>query len=291
MQAVSYAPPVVVRVSGGRVAPDALYGESKANVRLLTLTGANLGYSNPTLQARTGATAAEASFHWSDSSLALRVASGAGLALGVAVTVGTDCGYGNHNPRLNLHPPTGGWDLGCGHGVFTSNLCGPRHELCPGPLTIPRGGHAEGLTHRSQYYSKGQAFSYLPPAVTGALPPAFYPLHAPNGSVGEGDAANSTRVRCAGSQARNATANASNASSAREVDAGAGCWEECAHVSGDAAAAAGEACAGDRRLVCSAQVALRPYALLPAPYTLNPQPSTLNPQPSALSPHSATLNP
>jgi len=121
-QAASYHAPDLAEVT-----PHALLGDSSANA-LLTITGSHLGLTDSSVQARVGHTGAESTLHWSDSSLLCRVASGAGRALGVAVTVGTDCG----------------WNTECGRGVFSSNLCGPAHTLCAGPLTIPIGGHADG---------------------------------------------------------------------------------------------------------------------------------------------------
>ena len=133
-----------------------------------------------------GVTAAEATFFISDTSVTCRVASGAGPALGVTITVGTDCG----------------WDTDCGKGVFTSNLCGPAHQLCDGPLSIPKGGHADGLQHRAQSSHKLATFSYRAPSVRAALP--ALPRHFPwavraNGTNNSGDTlVRQQRAQCGG---------------------------------------------------------------------------------------------
>ena len=158
-QAASYNAPDLTDV-----VPATLHAESAANRErglLLTLTGAFFGTSDSSIQVRVGVTAAEASFYVSDTSVTCRIASGAGPAWGVTITVGTDCG----------------WDTGCGKGVFDSNICGPAHEPCAGPLSVPKGGHADGVLHQPQTGHKLEAFSYRAPAVSIALPaqPVHYP--------------------------------------------------------------------------------------------------------------------
>jgi hypothetical protein len=143
-QALSYAAPYIESERGG-VSPRVLSARLSNSAAVPTISGSNFGTTDSSPQARVGVSGAEATHYLSDSSLVCRHAAGAGMSLALAVTVGTDCG----------------WDTDCGQGVFTANMCGPTHRLCDGPLTVPRGGHADGHAHAPQVALKLDALHFL----------------------------------------------------------------------------------------------------------------------------------
>ena len=159
-QAFSYAPPVL--------APPAFQTVGQtAGGTSVTLDGALFGASDGSARARVGSTACEATLYVADSALLCRAAAGAGDGQTAQVTVGTDALQGYN---------------------FTQTMCGPGHAPCPGPLSIPVGGHADASGWAAQGAGALDAFCYLAPAAGSALGAGSATANAPARALGNGTA-------------------------------------------------------------------------------------------------------